>query len=382
MNKALRRLFGITEKPECRIIGLMSGTSLDGLDVVLCRISENEIIQEKFETVGYPADIYELLKKTRSKEIVSLAEVSYLNTVLALFTASSINTLLLDWGIKNDEIDLIASHGQTMYHAPDSSPKNTLQIVDGDHIAQKTGIITFSDFRQKHVAAGGEGAPLAIYLDKFLFKDENRTRVALNLGGIANLTVIPSGKIQQKLISTDVGPANTLINEAMQKYFKEEFDNEGKTAAKGESHSGLVKYLLLDPFFRKPFPKSTGQELFNLDWVERMMESHSIELPPEDLVASLTELTVKCIARALDRLAGDAPYDLIVSGGGQQNHTMINSLQQDLLHASWFPITNFGITSDAKEAVLMAYLAFNNLKNIGVNIDGTNMHLGKISLPD
>ncbi len=382
MNKALHRLSEITNISECMIVGLMSGTSLDGLDIALCRVSDKKITQEKFKTINYPKIITEKLRQTRSKEVVSLGDISYLHTKMALFFAEEVLTALKEWGVKSEDVHFIASHGQTIFHDPENLVTNTFQIVDGDHIAQKTGILTISDFRQKHVSIGGEGAPLAKYLDEFLFQDERRIRIALNLGGIANLTVIFPVSASKKTLSTDVGPANTLINDAMIAYFDKPFDDGGQTASEGNSHSGLVKYLLLDPFFRKSFPKSTGQELFNLNWVKGLMESHSIELSPRDLVATLTELTIKSIVRSIDDLIEEMEFDLILSGGGFHNKTILAGLERDLPRAKFLSIEDFGISGDAKEAVLIAFLGYKLLQEKGFNIEGNEVHLGKISLPN
>ncbi len=382
MNKALDRLFKIANKKEHRILGLMSGTSLDGLDIVLCTINDISIKQEEFKTISYSPNLKSKLENTRSRESVSLSEICYLNTEMAHLFADEVNHALKEWGIANDDIDLIGCHGQTIFHNPEATPKNTLQIVDGDHIAQKTGILTISDFRQKHVAAGGEGAPLANYLDEFLFEDEHRIRVALNLGGIANFTIIPPKHNEHQVISTDIGPANTLMNEAMIKYFNKPYDEDGRISSTGTAHSGLVKYLLLDPFFRKPYPKSTGQELFNLQWVEDLMESHQITLSTVDLISSLTELTVKSVSRGIEDLLSDKEFDLIVSGGGIHNSELMTRLKKELSNADFLSIEGFGITADAKESVLMAFLAHNLLKEKGVSVQDSEVHLGKISFPN
>ncbi|MEO7265189.1 MAG: anhydro-N-acetylmuramic acid kinase, partial [Ferruginibacter sp.] len=204
MNLGLKLLYNISNKPSRTIIGLMSGTSLDGLDVVLGRVSGNGLktnfeLQE-FETVPYDEDFRNEIKSIFSKKHVELEKLTLLNPWVALYHGSIINSLLKKWKINNSDIDLIASHGQTIYHAPKSLHKHekfgnaTLQIGDGDHLAKATGIITLSDFRQKNIAAGGEGAPLAVYGDYLLFADEEENRLLLNMGGIANFTFLPAGK--------------------------------------------------------------------------------------------------------------------------------------------------------------------------------------------
>ncbi len=382
MNKALNRLFKIAEKSKCRIIGLMSGTSLDGLDIVLCTISHQSIQVEQFKTVSYPPQLLKKLAETRSKKIVSLEDISYLNIFMAHFFGDQINMCLKSWGIHHSEIDLIASHGQTLFHHSDNSNTHTFQIVDGDHIAQKTGIITVSDFRKKHIAVGGQGAPLAVYIDEFLFKDTHTTRVALNLGGIANFTILAPLTEKKESISTDIGPANTLINEAMLKYFNMPYDDAGKVAATGKIYVRLVKILMSDPFFNIPFPKSTGQELFNLDWVHQIIKKQNIDLSPEDLIASLTYFTISSTKLALDTLMNDQKYELIVSGGGVNNLTMMQWLKDCLPNAHFRSSKEFNISASSKEAVLIALLGFNTLKEKGVLVNEKSVHLGKISLPD
>ena len=382
MNKDLNRLLEIANKSECRIIGLMSGTSLDGLDIALCRVTKKMICQEHFKFIMFPKDILNALKRTRSKKYVLLDEISELHTKMAHFFANGVNRALTEWGIDHEEIDLISSHGQTIYHNSEASTKHTLQIVDGDHIARKTGIITISDFRQKHVSAGGDGAPLAIYFDEFLFQDAQQIRVALNLGGIANLTFIPPKNSQYKLLSTDVGPANTLVNDAMQYYFDKEYDNEGETAAKGKVNNKLLKMLLADPFFKKPFPKSCGQEFFNLGWVHRIMKLYNIDVIPQDIVRTLTELSIEAINLALEEIVGIGYYEFIISGGGCYNKSLLNGLKNRANNARLLPVEDFGVTSDAKEAVLMAFLGFIQLQKKGVLVDNEVVHLGKICLPN
>ncbi len=383
MNKQLHRLLKIAEKKERTIIGLMSGTSLDGLDIALCKCTENSIKVEHYATIEYDNQQQKVLLALRSKSTISMPLLCDLHTTMAHFYANQILSYLEKWGVDKEDVDLIASHGQTIYHQPGNELSTTFQCVDGDHIAQKTGIPTLSDFRQKHTAAGGEGAPLAKFLDEFLYRHNSRTRVALNLGGIANMTIIPPSESEYKIISTDIGPANTLINEAMLTYFDKSFDEGGAIAAKGKIHSELVKYILLEPFFRRDFPKTTGQEVFNLQLIEALMQSHDIKINSTDLVASLTELTVKSIVRAVDALLGEKPFDMIVSGGGVYNQTLMDALTKELPQATFMDANKFGITGDAKEAALMAFLGFRWFEEHGIEIESEpNIHLGKLSLPN
>tara|TARA_R110002124_G_scaffold63652_2_gene174337 strand:+ start:2533 stop:3654 length:1122 start_codon:yes stop_codon:yes gene_type:complete len=372
MNKKLLRLTEIAQKPQRTIIGLMSGTSLDGLDIALCNFKWKKPKLLKFKTVEYSEELRGRIRAIQSQREINLQEVCVLHTELAHLHAGLVLEALKEWELQADQIDLIASHGQTIYHYPNKKMNSTLQIIDGDHIAEKTGIITISDFRQKHAAQGGEGAPLAQIMDEALFQSESKNRLLLNLGGIANFTWLAASKNNKEVVTSDIGPANTLINEAMQKHFDKPFDEDGKIAAKGKVHSELLKYLLLEPFFRKAFPKTTGQEDFNLDLVEELMEGYQIELKPQDLVATLTHLTIQSITRTFEEVIGDAEFELFVSGGGVHNSVIMDGLRSRLPNATFKDFEDLGFSGDAKEAVLMAFLA-------NECVVGGEWELGKVS---
>ena len=387
MNKYITKLSEISSKPKRLIVGLMSGTSLDGLDIALCACDTDGIKVKQFRSIPYSGELRERLSAIQSREVTNTRELTLLHTELAIYYAEAVRKALMDWTVPLEEVDLIASHGQTVYHAPAQTKTDinaTMQIVDGDHIAQKTGIITISDFRQKHTAAGGEGAPLAGIFDEAVFRHENRHRLFINLGGIANLTWLPSRESGKKVVTGDTGPANTLINEAMEKYFDEPFDEDGKVAASGKVHSELVRYILLEPYFRKPLPKSTGQEEFRLKYIEELMQGHGIQCSEEDLVASLTSLTAQSISRAVDEITNEEKFECYVSGGGVHNKTLMKELRERLTKGEFKNFDELGIPPDAKEAAMMAYLANDLVAGKGSVIPGVtdqNIHFGKISLP-
>ncbi len=392
MNKYLTKLHQISQKSERFIVGLMSGTSLDGLDIALCRITgegeDTEIDVKHFWTVDYHQKLRERLASVQSKEQTPTRELTRLHTELAHLHAGEILKALESAGISSEQIDLIASHGQTIYHAPaqtEDEMNATFQAVDGDHIAQKTGIITISDFRQKHTAVGGEGAPLAGIFDEVLYRDEHVHRLLLNLGGIANFTWLPSKESGESPLTADTGPANTLINEAMQKHYSKPFDDGGAVAASGTVHSELVRYVLLEPYFMKKFPKTTGQEDFRLSYIENLMESHGIELSREDLIASLTAITSQSISRAIDTIVGAQPFECYVSGGGVHNKTILEDLRIRNSRGSFDAFEKLGMSADAKEAAMMAFFANELVAGEGFIIPGVTtekVHLGKISLPN
>ena len=240
MNKNLAELHKIGSKSERTIIGLMSGTSVDGLDVALCRFSatgmKTNIELLHFETVSYGEDYKAEIGAVFSKKKVDLEKVCLLNSWVALQHAGIILHCLEKWNIRRTEVDIIASHGQTIFHAPKalhgySKFENaTLQIGDGDHLAVHTGIITISDFRQKHIAAGGEGAPLAAYGDFLIFSKKGENRIMLNVGGIANFTFLPGNLMADEVFCTDTGPGNTLMDAYVQTKYPGKYFDEGKTS--------------------------------------------------------------------------------------------------------------------------------------------------------
>ncbi|OYW75521.1 MAG: anhydro-N-acetylmuramic acid kinase, partial [Sphingobacteriia bacterium 32-37-4] len=261
MNQYIAQLARMGAAKKRTIIGLMSGTSLDGLDIALCEIGgsgmETEVVLKKFTTVSFEEAFKNSIRSIFSKKIVDFEQLCLLNPWVGEKHASIILATLKSWGIDPSEIDLIASHGQTVYHAPKilhGHPQfgnGTLQIGDGDHIAVKTGIITISDFRQKHIAAGGEGAPLAVYGDYFIFSKKGEDRIMLNIGGIANYTFLPGNLDASKIFSTDTGPGNTLMDQLAQKHFDLPYDKDAAIALKGTVNNALLTVLLKDAFFEK-----------------------------------------------------------------------------------------------------------------------------------
>lgn len=399
MNLSIRNLAGIASKPAKHIIGLMSGTSLDGLDIALCEVRGSgedtsvELIQ--FETSPYSHEIKKKLKKISSVTRVSLEQVCLMHTWLGDYHGKLILETLDKWGLEPDEIDCIASHGQTIYHAPfiqhqkKGIPNTTLQIGDGDHIARKTGILTISDFRQKHTAAGGEGAPMVSLVDRILFSHEKENRVLLNIGGIANFTWLPAlRKNHQPSITTDTGPGNTIIDAAAQEYFDRDFDKDSKIAKKGTVNHEALGLFKSHPYFGKQMPKTTGPEVFNLDWVNKTLRENLVSISkPEDLVATLTRFSAETIAEAILKMQEiDETAVIYVSGGGIHNPLMMEWSQEIM---GGFNIKNFkeiGFDPDAKEAVLFAVLANETLSGSGFAIDECSngnepVNFGKISFP-
>ncbi|MFD2938581.1 anhydro-N-acetylmuramic acid kinase [Flavobacterium notoginsengisoli] len=401
MNKNIEALYQIAQKETKRIIGLMSGTSLDGLDIALCEISgsgvNTNVKLAQFETISYSEEIKTEIRKVFAQKNIDFQHLALLNEWIGLLHTEMVNATLEKWNIPASAIDLIASHGQTVLHAPkflhqqEKFPNATLQIGDGDHIAVKTGIITLSDFRQKHVAAGGEGAPLAVYGDYFLFGKEGENRIMLNIGGIANFTYLPSDIKNEDTFVTDTGTGNTLIDLFVKKYFLDKsYDKDAEIAKQGNVNQILLDNLKDNAFFKKGFPKTIGQELFNAEYVElALSKSNLTDILAPDLLATLTRFTAETIAEAIQFAVKNSSYKIedfkiYLSGGGANNPLIVQWLKE-LLPCSFFKSDDLGINSDAKEAILFAVLANETVaggdfKFNSVKIPSVTM--GKISFPD
>lgn len=370
MNESLGKLIDISKKDSKKIIGLMSGTSLDGLDIALCEVTGNglntSIALLKFETISYSNDFKDEIRSVFSKQNIELEKLCLLNEWIGSTHAEMINQSLRNWNISNDEIDLIASHGQTIYHAPKSLHQNnkfgngTLQIGDGDHIAVNTGIITISDFRQKHIAAGGEGAPLAAYGDYLLFSSKEKNRILLNIGGISNITFIPADAAFEKVICTDVGPGNTLMDAWVSRnYTGMYYDKDALIAKQGKPNYTLLNTLQTHPFYKIDLPKSTGPELFNLAYVEEaLIKSNTKDISNEDILATLNILTANTIFDVIENLISGMPNsELYISGGGIHNPLLMEYIRNQFDGILVSTTDALNINPDAKEAILFALLA-------------------------
>jgi anhydro-N-acetylmuramic acid kinase len=388
----IQNLVTAANKPARVIIGLMSGTSLDGLDVALCRITGSgikttaEVI--RFITVPYDEELKNEVRSVFSKRMIDLEKLCVLNASIGRLHGEIVNQCLSKWNVRSDDVDCIASHGQTIYHAPkrlhkrENYPDATLQIGDADHIAVKTGIITLSDFRQKHIAAGGEGAPLALYGDYLMFTSESEDRILLNIGGIANFTFLPRNGDTARIISTDVGPGNTLIDQAAQKYFNVPFDKDGEIAKRGTVNKALLSKLLEHPFFLETMPKTTGPELFNLQLIEDAIKDVSVQVTDEDLLATVTRFTAESIALPLCSSYMELNPTVYSSGGGAHNPLIYDYLKEILPGFKFKRTEDLGLSGDAKEAILFAVLANETICGSIVKIgNAPAVTMGKISLP-
>ena len=399
MNKNIEQLYSIAQKEERLIIGLMSGTSLDGLDIALCSFlgagKHTNVTLLQFETVAYTAEFKTMVREVFSKKLVDLEKLCLLNGWIGKQHGIMVNKCLERWQIDRNKVDVIASHGQTIYHAPKRLHQQaqfdnaTLQIGDGDHLAVETGIITLSDFRQKHIADGGEGAPLAIYGDYLLFTHPTEARVMLNIGGIANFTYLPANGHLEDVLCTDIGAGNTLMDAYIRKYFLNKYyDDDAIIAKQGQVNEALLTKLKEETFFAQAFPKSTGPELFNLDYIEKAKVSAGTKpLSHYDVMATLNQFSADMIVDALNRtIKPKETYTIYASGGGIHNPLLMAHLQTQLPTIQFRDLRDLSIHPDAKEAVLFAVLANETLCGNGFSSKENQstmqkLSMGKISFP-
>lgn len=398
MNSNIQKLYEIAQKPKRKIIGLMSGTSMDGLDVALCEYQgqglDTKVKVLKFETVAFPEEVKVEIRKIFAKKEIEFQQLCVLNPWIGNLHGEIVNQLLEKWKIKNSEIDCIASHGQTVFHAPkiqhkdDKFPNATLQIGDGDHLAAKTGIITFSDFRQKHCAAGGEGAPLAVYGDYLIFSEKGKNRVLLNMGGISNFTFLSGDLLPEKVFATDTGPGNTIMDAFVQKKYELSFDKDAEIASKGKVSNDLLFQLKNHSFFKANLPKTTGPEVFNLEYLKNAQEkSNTNSLSNEDILATLCMFTAETIIDCILKIANtELLSEVFMSGGGMHNPLIVKYLKDRMPNTQFLKTDDIGIDGNAKEAVLFATLANEALcggkTDFGKRLGVPSVSMGKVSFAD
>ncbi|HFC53271.1 MAG TPA: anhydro-N-acetylmuramic acid kinase [Gammaproteobacteria bacterium] len=338
--------------PASKYIGLMTGTSLDGIDAALVRFDGNTPHCLAAHTEPYPSDLRDALLELSQPE-ADVATMMELDVRLGRLYATEVKRLLSRARISAEQVVAIGSHGQTIRHVPASKYPSTLQIGDPNIVAQLTGITTVTDFRRRDVAAGGQGAPLVPAFHDAVFRQPGENRVILNIGGIANVTVLP-GEKELPVGGFDTGPGNILMDGWAARHLGLPQDQDGGWAASGRVDPQLLKEMLSDPFFRQPPPRSTGREHFNQRWLEARQPAG--KLPPEDVAATLCELTATTIADAIRHQAGDTER-IIVCGGGVHNATLMNRLEQLLAPCTVESSARHGVDPDRVEAIAFAWLA-------------------------
>lgn len=346
------------------VAGVMSGTSLDGIDVAIVDIRGKRIRPLAFRSTPYPKAVREALLGV-SNTMTHTATIARLHFLLGELYADAVKT-----ASRRHKPALIGLHGQTIFH--EGAPieylgrrvASTLQIGEAAVVAERTSIRTISNFRERDVAAGGQGAPLVPYVDYLLFRHARRARVALNIGGIANITVIPAGAKPDDVIAFDTGPGNMVIDALAAHHTegRQRYDRNGSIARSGSVHERLLEAMLSDPYFKLKPPKSTGRERFGPDFVNGIIAT-GIPLP--DLIATATEFTAQSIALAIGRVD---PKEVIAAGGGVHNRQTMLRLAELLPRASVTTSADFGIDPDAKEAIAFAVLAYEFVHGRAANL--------------
>lgn len=368
----MSRLAELQCKDKLSIIGLMAGTSLDGIDAALVTIEgsgeQTKLSIIDFLTLPYSRELKNFILKNSNPDTAKIDELARLNFLLGEAFAEAAIAVAEKAGKKLEEIDLIGSHGQTVHHLPQKARffgkdiASTMQIGEPSVIAHRTGIITIADFRPADIAAGGEGAPLIPFVDKILFTHDTLCTIALNIGGIANVTFLPPKSVNDEIerVAFDTGPGNMISDLLIRRFTNGErhHDEGGGTALAGTPDKTLLERMLDHPFLEKHPPKSTGREEFGEEYADWLMRAGE-KLKFEDIIATAAAFTAETIASAIEKhLDPLHPADrLIASGGGVNNRAIMKRLQERLPHLDILTSDRLGIPSDAKEAIGFAILA-------------------------
>lgn len=376
------------------VIGLMSGTSVDGVDAALVDIGDNKIVPHAFITLTYPKKLRERIIQVSNGEKITAGELAELNALIGEIFGKSAIKVCEKASIPISKVELLGSHGQTIAHIPCKGA--TLQIGEPAVIAEKTGVTVISDFRQADIAARGEGAPLTPMADYFLFRNEKLNRMIVNIGGITNITFIPSAaKNPTEIIGFDTGPGNMMIDGLVQLLTKgkRKYDENGMLALKGQVHEGWLKTILRHPFFKKKPPKSAGREQFGMDYLLSLIKKFNVKSKKDyhDFCATLTAAVAQSIAIQVKRfvLPNNRVDEVLLCGGGYKNSALRKFIEhyfrelvdkQVKVHTTALA----GVAPDAREAIAFAVLAYLTWKGQTGNIPSVTgasrpIVLGKIS---
>ncbi len=360
----------IIQKNEKLVIGLMSGTSADGVDAVLVRITGHGVLtkveQLAFVSPPYTQEVRERILQMAGGQFGGTKEACLFNAFMGELFADACLMLCEKAGVSPQDIDLIGTHGQTVYHIPTAEPylgrsiAATLQLGEPSILCERIGAITVSDFRVRDMAAGGQGAPLVPYTEYILYSDPNRNVGLQNIGGIGNITILPAGGRLEDLSAFDTGPGNMLIDAVVSRITqgKARYDEGGKLAASGTVSDALLQTLMQDPYLYQAPPKTTGREHYDEAFVDQIFSyGKELNLSDADLIATTTQFTASSIAHAVYNHCQPQPDRLIVGGGGSLNATLMRMIKESLPKTEVMTNEDLGLDSSAKEAVAFAILA-------------------------
>ncbi|MDO5483907.1 MAG: anhydro-N-acetylmuramic acid kinase [Desulfovibrionaceae bacterium] len=352
-------------KPSRLVVGLMSGTSADGIDAVLTRITgsglDTKVEQLGFYFLPFDAGTRQAILTICGGSAGGTKEVCLLSTHLGRLYADAVRCLLQETG--TEKVDLIGNHGQTVYHIPEDTPylgttiRGTLQIGDPSYLSEEFGCPVVSDFRVRDMAAGGLGAPLVPYTEFLLYRSETEDVALQNIGGIGNVTLLGAGCKLEEVTAFDTGPGNMVMDALVSRLTdgRLSYDDGGKLAASGKVIPELLQWMLEDPYLKRKPPKTTGREYYGAEYVEKLLAFG--DYPLVDVLATATAFTAKSIEISLRRFAPRLPARLVVGGGGSRNPTLLAFLQEYLPEVTVQTQEDLGLDSDAKEAVAFAILA-------------------------
>ncbi|MBU2443970.1 MAG: anhydro-N-acetylmuramic acid kinase [Bacteroidetes bacterium] len=377
----MRKLIKLSKKRKKLVIGLMSGTSLDGIDASLVEI-ENSGVRTKFKELyfksyPYPQKLRDIILENSLQDRGTVNQICELNMLIGKLYAKAVENICREYGIEVSDIDLIGSHGQTIHHLPKakrmfgSEVRATLQIGDPSVISKLTGVITVGDFRTGDMALGGQGAPLVPYFDYITFRSNRTNRALLNIGGISNITLLKKKCKLEDVIAFDTGPGNMMIDYLMKKLFRRKFDKDGKTAFRGDVNRKLFdKLIRLDKFLDAEPPKSTGREYYNQKFIDKVLNGIA-DLKKVDIIRTFSEFTSYAIFYNYQKFLRQECEitEMLVSGGGANNKYLITSLQHYFGNRVRVKTVDGKLmSSDSKEALCFAILANETISGNAANI--------------
>ncbi|HIF50853.1 MAG TPA: anhydro-N-acetylmuramic acid kinase [Thiotrichaceae bacterium] len=343
-------------------IGLMSGTSMDAIDAALVEF-DNKASPKLYRE--YPIDNALRHQVRLINEKSDLGHIADLDHKLGHLFAKAVNDLLKEANIAPEQVTAIGSHGQTILHKPNTTHKTSIQIADPNIICAETGITTVADFRRMDMAYGGQGAPLASAFHQYQFQQNGKYIVILNIGGIANITLLANDG--SNVIGFDTGPGNGLLDDWIQKNKNEEYDKDSLWASSGKENNELLELLLSDEYFSLAAPKSTGREYFNLQWLQVYLSKQNSEISPEDVQATLLKLSATTICNSIKEMANEY-NEVLLCGGGAYNPALMKTIQNLLPQIKVSTTTDYGLTPDCIEAVTFAWLAKQRIENKPANL--------------
>ena len=365
-------------------VGIMSGTSLDGVDVALVDIENNYELVD-FKSYSFESEMKEKIKQSLAKETSDVELICSLNFELGYIFGEAVVKICEANNINSGDLAFVASHGQTVYHHPKEGGglvPSTLQIGESSVISEVTKTDVVSDFRYRDMAVGGQGAPIVPYSEYVLYRSENKQRILQNIGGISNATVIPKNGVLTDITAFDTGPGNMIIDELCRVFFKKEYDKDGLFAEKGSINKTILDEMMSHAFIKKQAPKTTGREEFGQQYVAAILAKYP-DVPAYDWIRTATLFTAKAIASGVEPFL-DVETELIVGGGGSYNPILIEMLANELPHVKVMIQEDIGYSSDAKEAVAMVVLGDRTMKRLPSNVPSAtgasrDVILGKIT---